>query len=118
MIKSDGEEAEINDFQIVEKPNNDIIKNEENSLVDLELIVSDEPNMKDDEPELIVSDDESLPILNGNDLNKPADAKDYKRQDGLSLSNSTENINFLKPNYRAPVRRKVQHINILSSDSE
>lgn len=118
LIKSDGEEAEINDFQIVEKPNNDIIKNEENSLVDLELIVSDEPDMKDDEPELIVSDDESLPILNGNDLNTPADAKDYKRQDGLSLSNSTENINFSKPNYRAPVRRKVQHINILSSDSE
>lgn len=118
LIKSDGDEAQSIDFQFVEEPNNDIVINDENLPINSELIVSDELDKNNDEPELIISDDESLPILNGNNLNKPIDTKDPNRQDGSSLLNSAENSNYSQLNFRAPIRRKVQHINILSSDSD
>lgn len=114
LINSDGEEDDINNFRVVAKQPAAPLK----PVTEPEMIVSDEPENKKDEPELIVSDDESIVILDENIVKKDEVKKEslFMIESPILLSPAKKSPTPSK--YKVPVRRKAQHVSILSSDSD
>lgn len=117
LINSEGEDDDINNFVVAKKVFIDKPDITKESVTEPDLIISSDPN-KNNEPELIVSEDESLVILDENIAVKDIVKKESNPIIDSPILMSPHRRSISPPNFKAPIRRKIQHVNILSSDSD